>query len=212
MLAGFLLAGLVMGQSLSEIAKKEKERRKRNEKKAGEVHVITEDELQEVRRASPPSEESTAEASATSRPSPRSPTTPRPPRTPRQGGDEVSEGGAPTEIPRDADLREKIAVFEQMLAAHRAEVKEIDDEIAKNNARIEEIERELSTMGAGGLPVAPAVDQQVRNPAADTVRLRAEQNELRQKNQQLEAQKRRSAEELRQKGRRAGIPAGYLRF
>jgi hypothetical protein len=198
-----------MGQSLSEIAKKEKERRKQNEKKAGEVQVITESELQQVRRETPTSDVST-EANATSQ-SPRSPTTPSRRSTPAQAGDEAVEGGAPTEIPRDADIKEKIAIFEQMLKAHRLEAQRIDNEIAKNNTRIEEIQQELSTIGAGGLPVAPQVDNRVRYEGESRT-LQAEQNELQQANLRLEAQKKRSADELRQKGRRAGIPAGYLRF
>jgi hypothetical protein len=206
----FLFAGSVSGQSLSEIAKKEKERRKENEKKAEQVQVITEHELQQGRRESTPSDDSAENATSQAQSSRSRATSSRS----RAGATRPAEGGAPTEIPRDAEIREKIAIFEQMLTAHRAEVSRIDEEIAKNNTRIAEIDQELSTIGAGGLPVVPTVpqvDNRVRYEG-EAWSLQAEQNELRKKNQQLEAQKRRSADELRQKGRRAGIPAGYLRF
>jgi hypothetical protein len=204
-LAICLFAGSIGAQSLSELAKKEKERRKKNQEKGEQALVITETELQQGRSESTAPVESSVESTGTRRPA-RSRST-----QPRSSGDEGDEGPPPTEIPRDAPIRDRIAIFEQMLTAYREEVKRIDGEIAKNSARIEEIQRQLSTIGAGGPPVSPEVDRSPRYPGEATG-LQAEQQDLRQKNQQLEARKRQLANELREKGRRAGIPAGYLRF
>jgi hypothetical protein len=98
-----------------------------------------------------------------------------------------------------------------MVKAHRAEVQKIDEEIAKNKARLDEIAQELTSIGGTGLPTAPQADRAPRYEG-QALALRSEQQELRQKNQQLEAQKTSQANALREKGRRAGIPAGYLRF
>jgi hypothetical protein len=209
-----LSTGVASAQSLSEIAKKEKERRKKLKEKGEQVQVITEDELNQVRREpTTPSESSPESSSAGTTPPPRAGSRSAPPS--RTTADEAGGArSAPTEIPSNAPLRDKIAIFEQMLAAYRQEVQEIDAEIAKNNTRIEEIQQRLNTIGAGGLPVAPTApqaDQSPRYPGED-LGLQAEQQELRRKNQELETTKARKASELRTKGRRAGIPAGYLRF
>ena len=55
LLAIFLFSTLVGGQSLTEIAKKEKERRKNLEKKGEAAKVITESDLQQVSASSPSS-------------------------------------------------------------------------------------------------------------------------------------------------------------
>jgi hypothetical protein len=60
-------------------------------------------------------------------------------------------------------------------------------------------------------PPAPQADFKPRNPG-DKFALEAEQRDLREKNQQLEAEKKTKADQLRAKGRRAGIPASYLNF
>jgi hypothetical protein len=207
-----MFAGSIGAQSLSELAKKEKERRKKNQEKGEQALVITEAELQQGKSESTAPVESSDES--TSRPTSTRATSPdRSGSTPPQRSttDESDDEPPPTEIPRSAPLRDKIAIFEQMLTAYRQKVQEIDAEIAKNDTRIQEIQQQLSTIGAGGLPVAPKVDRSTRYPGEATG-LQAEQQELRQKNQQLEASKRQLANELREKGRRAGIPSGYLRF
>ena len=100
-----------------------------------------------------------------------------------------------------------------MVTAHRAEVSKIDEQIAKNNQRLGEIEQELNVVGGGVNmpPPVPQADFKPRNPG-DKFALEAEQRELRQQNQQLESEKNSKADELRAKGRRAGIPANYLNF
>ncbi len=203
LLAIFLFSALVGGQSLTEIAKKEKERRKNLEKKGEATKVITESDLRQVGASSPTS----AAASSTAQTESQSTTG----RT-TIDEDELTDADTSTEIPLDAELRDKIALFEQMVKAYQVEVQEIDKEITKNNARLEEIQQQLIITGGSGLPTATSNPNRAPRYAGDTVALQKEQQELKDKNQELQAQKRKSADELRQKGRRSGIPPGYLRF
>jgi hypothetical protein len=203
LLAIFLFSALVGGQSLTEIAKKEKERRKNIEKKGEAAKVLTEFDLQQVNASSPPP----TETSSTARTGSQSITE----RT-TIDEDELTDADASTEIPPNAAIRDKIALFEQMVKAHQAEVQEIDKEIAKNEARLEAIQQELIIEGGSGLPTATSNPNRAPSYAGNTVALQKEQQELKDKNQQLQAQKRKSADDLRAKGRRSGIPAGYLRF
>lgn len=212
------MAGPSTAQSLAELAKKEKERRKKVKAEGEETQVITEEELA---RAKSPTYSTTAAVPSTSSSSAASQSRTRPTRSPSTGASQAEMEGesdeapsTPTEIPREGSLQEKLAVFQQMMVAHRNQVNQIDEEIAKNNTRIEEIQQQLITIGAGGLPVAPTAPQVDRATRyeGESVALQQEQQQLRQKNQQLEAQKKTLADELREKGRRAGIPAGYLRF
>jgi len=193
LLAIFLFSALVGGQSLTEIAKKEKERRKNLEKKGEAAKVITEFDLQQVNASSPPP----TATSSTARTGSQSITE----RT-TIDEDELTDADASTEIPPNAAIRDKIAL----------EVQEIDKEIAKNEARLEAIQQELIIEGGSGLPTATSNPNRAPSYAGNTVALQKEQQELKDKNQQLQAQKRKSADDLRAKGRRSGIPAGYLRF
>lgn len=204
-------AGFANAQSLAELAKKEKERRKKN--KESESKVITESDLSRVKS---PAFSSTALPSSPGSASAGASRAEGSPGAEAEAGTEGQrdEVTTPATIPSDAPLQDKISLFEQMVKAHRAEIQKIDEEIAKNNTRIEEIEQRLATIGAGGLPVVPAANQIASNTynPGEAVALQNEQQQLRQKNQQLEAQKKSMANALREKGRRAGIPAGYLRF
>ena len=207
------VAGFASSQSLVDLAKKEKERRKENKEKGSEAQVITEHDLSRVKSPS---------FSSTAMPSTTNTTTARPVSEGSESAEaegETEGGGseevaAPNSIPTDAPLQQKINLFEQMVNAYRAEVEKIDEEIAKNNDRIQEIERQLSAIGSGGLPVVPAANQIATNTydPGEAIALQTEQQQLRDKNQQLEAQKTSKANELREKGRRAGIPARNLRF
>ncbi len=207
-----LAAPSVGAQSLTELAKKEKERRKKNEQEGKEVHVITEENL----TSEGPAFTTTVDTSKSS-------TSRRSPSGTRTGGEleyieereegERAEPEVPTEIPTSASPQEKIAIFQRMLTAHRAELKKIDEQIAKNNTRLAEVEQELNVIGAGVNmpPPVPQADFKPRNPG-DKFALEAEQRDLRQKNQQLETEKKTKADQLRAKGSRAGIPASYLNF
>lgn len=201
------LAGYVSAQSLAEVAKKEKQRRNRNKENGTQVKVVTDEELA---RVGPPVFSSTAVSSTTGQ-SALPPVAGEEPGPEEGEDDEESEVSAPTSIAADAPLRDKIAVFQQMVRAHLAEVEKIDEEIAKNNARITAIQDRLTTIGHSGLPTVPQVDRGQRYEG-EHVALQQEQEQLRERNSELEAQKRAMADEIREKGRRAGVPAGYLRF
>ncbi len=210
------LATIAAGQSLSEIAKKEKERRKNNKDTGKQIRVITEVELNpetgEVTSDAPSSEEATSASPDRRRPSAS------PSRRGRGVGEEEDRGSGEEEgsssaiaLPRDAPLEKRINIFERLKKAYLAEVKEIDEKIAKNNARLAEIEQMLSSIGASGLPIAPQADRGTRHEG-EFVSLRNEQTQLRQQNNNLETEKKTKANDLREKGRRAGVPPGYLRF
>ena len=197
---------------MSEIAKKEKERRKKIGREGQQVRVITEADLRQGTSTSVTPEE-------TSSPSPSSGPVSTP--TSRQRGEVAEEqrtepGGAEefsldTNIPREAPLEEKIRIFERLKAAYNAHVKNIDAQIAKNNVRLAAIEQELSSIGAGGLPVAVQANREPRHEG-EFIGLQNEKTQLQQQNSKLEAEKKTTADALRDKGRRAGIPPGNLRF
>ena len=125
--------------------------------------------------------------------------------------DEDVPEDVPDDVAADASLEEKLRTFESMKVGYFEQVKEIDQEIQKNNGRQAEIQEELVSTGGTGLPTAPQADMTPRNPA-DIPALRSEQQQLRDQNQALEAQKQRLKDDLIRKGRSAGIPPGYLRF
>jgi hypothetical protein len=208
-----LAAPSIGAQSLTEVAKKEKERRKKNEQEGKKAKVITGETL----TSQGPAFRTTVDTSKRPTTSRRSSSAAR-----TRGESEYIEEGeereraepeVPAEIPADSSLPEKIAIFQRMVTAYRAQVKNIDEQIAKNNARLAELEQELNVIGGGVNmpPPVPQADFKPRNPG-DKFALEAEQRDLRQKNQQLEAEKKTKADQLRAKGRRAGIPASYLDF
>jgi len=212
-----VLPGLVWGQSLSELAKEEKERRKKNQDSGKEVQVITDREL-----AGNKGSIANPETTVAGQDSPSTPSSTRtsaevvsvndeaPPSPPIR--DDVDEGEQPaTDIPADASLEQKLSLLESMKASYLNDVKAIDEEIQKNNQRLAEIQDALVSTGGTGLPTAPQADRAVRNPG-DIPALRSEQQELREKNESLEAQKKTLKDDILLKARRAGIPPGYLNF
>ncbi len=199
-----MVPSLAAGQSLTEVAAKEKERRKKNKESGKQVSVITDTELAQTqgRIANPTDEGSTPSSGQGAE------------RTGRRTARRVSEEDEDDEevtLRGDASLQQKLEAFEAMKASYQEKVKEIDEEIRKNNKRISEIQQALVSTGGTGLPTAPQADMQVRNPA-DIPAMRQEQAQLREKNQQLEARKKPLKDDLIAKGRRAGIPARYLTF
>ena len=212
-----VLPALVWGQSLSELAKEEKERRKKNRDSGKEVQVITDREL-----AGNKGSIANPETTVAGQDSPSTPSSTRtsaevvsvndeaPPSPPIR--DDVDEGEQPaTDIPADASLEQKLSLLESMKASYLNDVKAIDEEIQKNNRRLAEIQDALVSTGGTGLPTAPQADRAVRNPG-DIPALRSEQQELREKNESLEAQKKTLKDDILLKARRAGIPPGYLNF
>ncbi|MFQ5790915.1 MAG: hypothetical protein ACE5JI_10620 [Acidobacteriota bacterium] len=197
-------------QSLAEVARKEKERRKDNDESGRQVSVITEAELTQGRAESLPETDGTT-------PSPRTGTKSRRIPSPTKRGSVSEEASDPEEeqvpenIPLELSLRQRLRMFELMRASYEREVHSIDEEIAKNKARLVEIERELASLGAGSLPVAPRADRGMRS-GFDFYALMNEKAKLIEENKQLEGKKETRKDALLRKGRRAGIPAGYLRF
>jgi hypothetical protein len=202
------------GQSLSELAQKEKERRKKNKETGEEVQVITDRELvsNQGRIANPASSTPPAEGTGTTASSARSTPANRGTSAPVRDDTEVGDEAPPvTDIPADVPLEQKLRLLDRMKASYQQQVGTIDAEIAKNNQRLTEIENELVSTGGTGLPTAPQADLAIRNPG-NIPGLRAEQQELRDKNQALEAQKLSAKEDIITRARRAGIPNSYLNF
>lgn len=201
---------LLVAQSLTELAKEEKERRKKNKERGEQVQVITEKELAQNTGtiANPDAQTTSTPATAAAKT--------RRPSSETSGGsasedDTSADDDVPEDVAADAAIEDKLRTFEAMKAGYQKQVKKIDEEIQKNNQRVAEIQEELVSTGGTGLPTAPQADMRPRNPA-NIPALRSEQQQLRDKNQALEAQKKTLKDDLIQKGRRAGIPARYLRF
>ena len=206
------IPALLLGQSLTELAKEEKERRKKNKESGEEVQVITERELveNEGRIANPVASAAPAEGVGFAQSS--GSTEAAGTGEVRSINEEDEEDEPPvTNIPADASLEQKLSLLERMKASYQQQVGELDAEIQENNQRIAEIQEELVVTGGTGLPTAPQADRTPRNPA-NIPGLRNEQQELRQRNQALEAQKQSAKDDVIARARRAGIPASYLNF
>lgn len=216
-----LLPSLALAQSLGEVAKKERERREKNKQEGKSAIEISEDDLYPDGRPEPQSAAGEGEGEAAE--GAAAPETPSPPGstseyTEEELPDGEEDGGAPTFISPDAPLEQRIETFQRMKRHYESQVRQIDGEIAKNEQRIAELDAEIgatSAAGGAGLPVAPqagtgAVNRQMTGQESES--LVAEQNRLRTMNERLAAQKEKLRFDLQQKGRAAGIPAGYLRF
>jgi hypothetical protein len=220
LLALFVLSPtLVLGQSLADVAKKEKSRREKNKQEGKQVQVISESDLGSG------SEETADESGAPEGAAPASPSYGSSGSSSTSSSEEsVPEGeteedfNVPAFIPPDAPLPEKLEMFERMRRQYQREVQEIDEAIAKNDARLRELEAEIgaaSALGGAGLPVAPqtgtgtATQQMTGQESATLV---GEQNRLQTANAGLRARKEELKSNLQAKGRAAGIPPGYLRF
>lgn len=204
------IPALLVPQSLTELAKEEKERRKKNKERGEQVQVITDKELAENTGtiANPNAQTTSTPATAAAKT--------REPSSKTSGGptsedDTSADDEVPEDVAPDAAIEVKLRTFESMKAGYQKQVRTIDEEIQKNNQRVAEIQDELVSTGGTGLPTAPQADMTPRNPASIPA-LRGEQQQLRDKNQALEAQKKTLKDDLIQKGRRSGIPARYLAF
>jgi len=219
LLALFVLAPtLVLGQSLAEVAKKEKNRREKNKQEGKQAQVISESDLGSG-SGETQTESSTEEGAAAASPSYGSSSS-----SSSSSEESVPEGGSeedanvPAFIPPDAPLPEKLEMFEQMRRQYQRQVQEIDEAIAKNDARLRELEAEIgsaSALGGAGLPVAPQPGTGAATrpmTGQESATLVGEQNRLQEANAQLRSRKEELKTNLQAKGRAAGIPAGYLRF
>ena len=207
-----------MSQSLTEVAKKEKERREKNKQEGKEALVISEDQLatQQAGGSGQVQVEggttgSTRSASGPSRPG-------------SEDGEEYSEEAdyteedVPKSIPPDIPLEQKLEMFQRMRRHYDQQVREIDNAIAENNERLRQLEAKIgatSALGGAGLPVAPQTGTGTANTqmtGQESQQLIAEQKRLQTMNAQMESRKDQLKLNLQTKGRVAGIPPGYLRF
>jgi hypothetical protein len=211
-----LVPTLALGQSLAEVAKKEKSRRERNKQEGREAQVISESDLSSVSKEGQ-SETPGEDASTGTSPSSGAPSSSSSEETVSESESE-EDANVPAFIPPDAPLPEKIEMFERIKRQYLRQVKEIDEAIAKNEARLRELEAEIratSASGGAGLPVPSQpgsgdVNRQLTGQESAT--LVAEQNRLQQANEGLRARKEELKMNVQAKGRAAGIPAGSLRF
>jgi len=210
-----LLPGLAFGQSLSDVAKKEKERREKNKQEGKEALVISEDQL---------SPEGAAGGSGQVQVEGGSTGSAGPPRPGSDEGDdydeeaEYMEEDVPKSIPPDLPLEQKLEMFQRMKRHYDKQVHEIDNAIAENNERLRQLEAKIgavSALGGAGLPVAPQTGTGSANTqmtGQESQQLLAEQKKLQAANTQLENRKDQLKLNLQTKGRVGGIPPGYLRF
>jgi hypothetical protein len=210
-----IASGPSFGQSLAEVAKKEKNRREKNKEEGKEVKVLSEHDLPSS-TGEAPAESGSSEGAA---PSTESSTGTSSSSAPTAYVEEGSEGEVvPAFIPPDAPLAEKLELYERMKRQYQRQAQEIDEAIAKNDARLKEIEAELgatSALGGAGLPVAPQTGTgAAMRPMTgqESASLTAEQTRLQEANAQLRKRKEELKTNVEVKGRAAGIPAGYLRF
>lgn len=214
-----LVPALLFGQSLAEVAKKEKSRRDRNREAGKEVRVISESDLSTGEEA-PPTESGAEEGTPAPAPtySGASSSSSSEEDVPEGEGESEEDVNVPAFIPPDAPLPEKLEMFEQMKRQYERQAREIDEAIAKNDVRLKELESEIaatSALGGAGLPVAPQTGTGTATrpmTGQESASLVGEQTRLQEANVQLRARKEELKTNLQAKGRAGGIPAGYLRF
>lgn len=209
-----LLPGLALSQSLTDVAKKEKERREKNKQEGKEAIVISEDQLSPA-GATGGSGQVRVEGGSTGPAGP-----------PRPGSDEPDEydeeeeyeEDVPKSIPPDIPLEQRLEMFQRMKRHYEQQVREIDNAIAENNERLRQLEAKIgavSALGGAGLPVAPQTGTGTVNTqmtGQESQQLLGEQKKLQAVNAQMENRKDGLKLNLQTKGRVAGIPPGYLRF
>ncbi len=208
---------LVLGQSLADVAKKEKNRREKNKQEGKEVQVISESDLSSGSGEAPPEAGTEEGAAATEAPYVPSLSSSSSEESVPEGGSE-EDASVPAFIAPDAPLSEKLEVFERMKRQYQRQVQEIDEAIAKNDARLKELEAEIgaaSALGGAGLPVAPQTGTGAATrpmTGQESAALVGEQQRLQEANAGLRARKEELKTNVQAKGRAAGIPPGYLRF
>ena len=208
---------LVLGQSLAEVARKEKDRREKNKQEGKGVQVISESDLSSGSEDAQ-TESSTEQGAAAASPSYGTSSSSSSSEESVPEGESEEDANVPAFIPPDIPLPERLDMFEQMKRQYQRQVQEIDEAIAKNDARLRELEAEIgaaSALGGAGLPVAPQAGTGAATrpmTGQESATLVGEQNRLQEANSGLRARKEELKTNLQAKGRAAGIPAGYLRF
>ena len=191
----------IAAQSLGEVAKKEKKRREELRKSGKTGRVLSEADL--IRGED--EAEVSAESDQTQAPSATT------------GGESQAlmetDITLDSSIPPDAPLADRNRIFDRMKQLYEQEVENIDITIRTNEQRLTEIERELSALGAGGLPVATTATQATTPTSGlDFQPLMDERKTLTEQNEDLTRRKDELKRTLLAKGRRGGIAAGKLRF
>lgn len=191
----------IAAQSLGEVAKREKKRREEVRKSGKSGRVLSEADLirGEDEAEIPAEPDQTQASSATT-----------------SGESEVlmeTDITLDSSIPPDAPLPERNRIFDRMKQLYEQEVVNIDVTIRSNELRLTEIERELSALGAGGLPVATTATQATTPTSGMEFQpLMDERKALGEQNEGLARRKEELKRTLLEKGRRGGIAAGRLRF
>lgn len=211
-----LLPAVAVGQSLGDVAKKEKQRREQNKEDGKKALVISEQELFPEQTAGDAGDEGEDSSSSS-----RSAGSSRSSSDESDGYDEAgdySEEDVPRTIPADLPLEERLQIFEKMKRQYTQQVGEIDQAIAENTERIRQLEAKIgatSALGGAGLPVAPQTGTGTANTqmtGQESQTLVAERDKLQATNEQMTRRKDQLKLDLQTKGRVAGIPPGYLRF
>jgi len=211
-----LLPGLASSQSLTEVAKKEKERREKNKQEGKEALVISEDQLSAEQARAGGSGQVEVEGGSTGSARQRRPSSDEGEEYDEEEYDE--EEDVPKSIPPDIPLEQKLKMFQLMRRHYDQQVLEIDNAIAENNEGLRQLEAKIgavSALGGAGLPVAPQTGTGTVNTqmtGQESQQLLAEQKRLQTMNEQMESRKDQLKLDLQTKGRVAGIPPGYLRF
>ena len=213
-----LLPAMGFGQSLGELAKKEKERREKNKVQGKEIIVLSDDSLVPM---SETSDDENASETATAQPASGTTGPSRSAEEQRRVIEEDLEEDeivVPTQISADAPLEDRLYVFKLMKQEYERQVDEIDKSIAENDESIRQLDARIaaaSALGGGGLPVPPQTGTGAATTpmtGQDAAHLVGEQDRLKAVNETLRKRKDELKTDLLAKGRAAGIPPGNLRF
>ena len=212
----FLLPWLAFGQSLGELAKKEKERRAQNKQNGKTAITISQVEL---------SKNATADLNTKEPLDPETPSLQNYIDATKEEND-LNEGAesalhdVPDNIPMDAPLQTRIQLFQVMKKNYEDTIETIDKAVSKNTERILQIEdkiRQVSASGAySGAPVSPQMMTgdlaQTQLSGQESRTLKIEKERLQAINKSMNLRKEQLKLNLQTKGRVANIPASYLRF
>ena len=211
----FLLPWLAFGQSLGELAKKEKERRAQNKQNGKTAITLSQVEISK----------NTTEDLNTKEPlDSETPSLHYIDATEEEN--DLNEGAentlhdVPDNIPMDAPLETRIQLFQVMKKNYEDTIETIDKAIRLNSQRILQIEdkiRQFSASGAySGAPVSPQMMSgdlaQTQLSGQESRSLDVEKKRLQAINKSMNLRKEQLKLNLQTKGRVANIPASYLRF
>ena len=212
----FLLPWMAFGQSLGELAKKEKERRAQNKQNGKTAITISQVELSKNATA----DLNTKEPLDSETPSLQNYIDATEEENDLNEGAESALHDVPDNIPMDAPLQTRIQLFQVMKKNYEDTIETIDKAVSKNTERILQIEdkiRQVSASGAySGAPVSPQMMTgdlaQTQLSGQESRTLKVEKERLQAINKSMNLRKEQLKLNLQTKGRVANIPASYLRF